>query len=197
MVQARTSSKRTRVSGRRNVAKKPAVIVDRRGRPARPESGQSMSAASALRLLALAAAALSFGTAAAQTVAAGYARPYRVECAPATAGAAAVCRVDLATYLGWRVFHTHCASCHAADALGSSFAPDLTQRLRGINARAFFAALDNGYLGPGDPMPPRGRNPDVARYYDELWTYLLARANGDLPPGTLERLPNVDFAVPD
>lgn len=128
-------------------------------------------------------------------------RGYRIECAaaageaPAAPGAAAspaaaaVCRVDLATYVGWRVFDAQCATCHAADALGSAFAPDLTLRMRGMTQRAFFAALDNGYLGSADPAPPRGRNPDVARYYEELWTYLSARTSGDLPPGALAPLP--------
>jgi hypothetical protein len=119
--------------------------------------------------------------------------PYRIECAQTPAQ----CRTDLATYLGWRVFHAQCAACHAADALGSAFAPDLTRRLRGMDAREFFAALDKGYMGPDDSSPPRGQNPDVARYYQELWAYLSARRNGDLPPGPLERLPDAEPRVPD
>jgi mono/diheme cytochrome c family protein len=160
--------------------------------------------------LAVVTAALGCAAAAAQVGSeadnGGQPRPYRVECgaaptsaaearsAPAIAAlpgsvAVAVCRVDLATYVGWRVFNAQCATCHAADALGSSFAPDLTLRMRGMTQRTFFAALDNGYLGPADPAPPRGRHPDVARYYEELWAYLFARASGDLPAGDLERLP--------
>jgi mono/diheme cytochrome c family protein len=108
-----------------------------------------------------------------------------------------VCRVDTATYVGWRVFNAQCASCHAQDALGSSFAPDLTFRMRGMDARAFIAALDKGYLGPDDPSPPRGAMPDVARYYNELWSYLSARASGALPPGALERLSNDDAGGAD
>jgi mono/diheme cytochrome c family protein len=116
----------------------------------------------------------------------------RIECAPAGAGVTgdAGCRVDVATYVGWRVFNVQCAICHAQDATGSSFAPDLTARLRGMEQRAFFTALDDGYMGPNDASPPRGANPDVARYYYELWSYLSARARGELPPGPLERLPN-------
>jgi hypothetical protein len=103
--------------------------------------------------------------------------------------AAGVCRADLATYVGWRVFHVQCATCHARDALGSSFAPNLLERIRGMDQRAFFRALDDGYMGPDDPAPPRGANPDVARYYAELWSYLSARARDELPPGPVERLP--------
>lgn len=144
-------------------------------------------------------AVLASGSAAAQTAEGAPRRPYRVECGSAgtRTEAPAACRVDLATYVGYRVFHTHCATCHAADALGSSFAPDLTQRMRGMDVRSFFAALDKGYLGPDDRSPPRGDDPDVARYYDELWTYLLARTNGDLPPGSVERLADVDFVGSD
>jgi cytochrome c5 len=144
---------------------------------------------------------LAFGIAAAQGPAPGSAgdgAPYRIECGTATAlGTADVCRADVSTYVGWRVFHAQCASCHAADAQGSSFAPDLTRRMRGMDSRAFFAALDEGYLGPDDAMPPRGANPDVSRYYNELWSYLSARVSGDLPPGPIERLPNTGFAAPD
>jgi mono/diheme cytochrome c family protein len=113
--------------------------------------------------------------------------PYRVECAPEAA-----CRVDLATYIGWRVFQAQCATCHAADARGSTFAPDLALRMNGMSQREFFAALDHGYFGPGSPMPPRGRDPNVAPYYDELWSFLRARVTGALPPGAVERLPPQD-----
>jgi hypothetical protein len=110
---------------------------------------------------------------------------YRVEC---TADSA--CRADLATYIGWRVFQAQCATCHAADARGSSFAPDLTLRMSKMTQRDFFAALDNGYFGRSSTMAPRGRDPNVAPYYDELWSYLRARIAGDLPPGPVTRLPS-------
>lgn len=113
--------------------------------------------------------------------------PYTIDCAAAPAGP---CRVDLATYIGWRVFQAQCATCHAADARGSSFAPDLTERMSTMTERQFFAALDQGYFGSQSTMPPRGRDPNVAPYYDELWSFLRARAEGDLPGGPVERLPD-------
>ncbi len=139
-----------------------------------------------VRLLWALCAAFGSQTGAAQSVA-GEAAPYRVECAPAPSEA---CRADLATYIGWRVFQAQCATCHAADARGSGFAPDLTLRLTGMTQRAFFAALDQGYFGPQSSMPPRGRDPNVAPYYDELWSFLRARIAGDLPAGPVERLPS-------
>jgi hypothetical protein len=120
--------------------------------------------------------------------------PVAIDCAASTPPAGAVCSVDARVYVGWRVFHAQCAECHAQDAVGSSFAPDLTRRLRAMSAREFFEALDKGYTGPLDPSPPRGADPDVARYYDELWAYLSARASGALPPGMLARRPNAPRA---
>ena len=101
---------------------------------------------------------------------------------------AAACRVDLATYIGWRVFQAQCATCHAADARGSSYAPDLTLRMSGMVQRDFFAALDRGYFGSASTMPARGRDPNIAPYYDELWSFLRARIAGDLPAGPVARL---------
>jgi cytochrome c5 len=112
-------------------------------------------------------------------------RPYRVECAPGEP-----CRADLATYVGWRVFQAQCATCHAADVRGSSFAPDLTLRMSRTTRREFFLALDRGYFGSQSTMPPRGRDPNVAPYYDELWSFLRARIAGDLPAGPVTRLPD-------
>jgi mono/diheme cytochrome c family protein len=122
------------------------------------------------------------------------AAPYRVECA---ASPPAPCRADLATYIGWRVFQAQCATCHAADARGSSFAPDLTLRMSAMTQRQFFAALDQGYFGSQSSMPPRGRDPNVAPYYDELWSYLRARLTGALPPGPVDRLPEVESPPAD
>jgi mono/diheme cytochrome c family protein len=128
---------------------------------------------------------VAFGPSVGAAQAAAELRPYRVECA-----AGQPCRADLATYVGWRVFEAQCATCHAADARGSSFAPDLTLRMGSMTRRDFFAALDNGYFGPRSTMPPRGRDANVAPYYDELWSFLRARVTGDLPAGSVTRLPD-------
>jgi mono/diheme cytochrome c family protein len=138
---------------------------------------------SQLRLATILCAALVSQASAAQT-SATETRPV-VECGEEGRG----CRSDLATYVGWRVFQAQCATCHAADARGSSFAPSLLERTRSMERRDFFAALDKGYFGPGSTMPPRGRDPSVAPYYEELWSYLVARRTGALPAVSVEPLP--------
>jgi mono/diheme cytochrome c family protein len=143
-----------------------------------------------LRFLTALCAALGLTPGAAQLVSPDPNTPYRVECA-------ATCRADLATYVGWRVFQAQCATCHAADARGSTFAPDLTLRMSSMTQRQFFAALDQGYFGSQSRMPPRGRDPNVAPYYDELWSYLRARVTGALPPGAVERLPDAESGPAD
>ena len=99
------------------------------------------------------------------------------------------CVVDRYTYVGWRVFHRSCSVCHAQDAVGSSFAPNLVSRIRQMNSDEFLSAMENGYSGEAD-VRPWGQDPDVRPYYLELWAYLSARANGDLPPGEPQRPPN-------
>jgi len=145
-----------------------------------------------VRLVTTLCAALGCQAGAAQTASTADTASYRVDC---PADPAAACRADLTTYIGWRVFQAQCATCHAADARGSSFAPDLLTRMRGMPQREFFAALERGYLGSRSTMPPRGRDPDVAPYYDELWAYLLARREGALPAGGVERLPEPDAEI--
>ena len=147
-----------------------------------------------VRLLLALCAALGCKPGAAQSISSRPdAVPYRVECAGAPAQP---CRTDLATYIGWRVFQAQCATCHAADARGSTFAPDLTLRMSAMTERQFFAALDQGYFGSQSTMPPRGRDPNVAPYYDELWSFLRARVAGDLPAGPIERLPDPGADAP-
>ncbi|MBN1240469.1 MAG: hypothetical protein JXB36_18345 [Gammaproteobacteria bacterium] len=110
----------------------------------------------------------------------------RVECSREADTGAGVCRSDVATYVGWRVYLEHCAACHAEDAEGSDFAPSLLHRLGRFDRRAFYAALDGGYVGDNADLGPWGEVPEVARYYDELWTYLSGRAAGTVPPAALE-----------
>lgn len=104
----------------------------------------------------------------------------------------AACRADTATWLGWRVFEAECSVCHARGGVGSTFAPALAPRVRRMSWADFVAVLDDGYRGVGDALPPHGERPNVARYYPELWRYLVARADGTLPAGTVDVLEEPD-----
>ena len=125
------------------------------------------------------------GRLAAQTDEADAPALYTVDCLEDVAQG---CTVDQYTYVGWQVFHRTCHVCHAADAVGSDFAPNLLPRIRRMEGREFRSAMETGYAGEAD-MPPWGEDPDVRPYYFELWAYLSARANGDLPPGEPRRVP--------
>jgi len=117
-------------------------------------------------------------------------KSYTVECAPdPEEGGATVCRVDRATYVGWRTFHAICHTCHAQDAVGSTFAPDLLARMREIDKTAFLKAMNEGFTGQMGVMPPWIQDPNVNKYFDELWAYLQARKDGVLLPGRPKRLP--------
>ena len=118
------------------------------------------------------------------------AKPYAVECGPdPEEGGATVCRVDRATYVGWRTFHAICHTCHAQDALGSTFAPDLLARMREIDKATFLKAMNEGFTGQMGVMPPWSQDPNVNKYFEELWSYLQARKDGVLLPGRPKRLP--------
>jgi mono/diheme cytochrome c family protein len=93
--------------------------------------------------------------------------------------------VDTSTYVGWRVFEAHCASCHGVGGEGTQFAPELAPRIRRMDFRSFSAVLDDGYPGVTS-LPAWGERRDVARYYAELWDYLSARAAGTVPASSLQ-----------
>jgi len=140
-------------------------------------------------VLCLAAALATAGAARAQQ-AADDAKPYTVECgSDADEGGATVCRVDRATYVGWRTFHGICHTCHAQDAVGSTFAPDVLVRMRQIDKAEFMKALAEGFKGQVGVMPPWSQDPNVSKYFEELWSYLKARSDGVLLPGRPKRLP--------
>ncbi len=103
---------------------------------------------------------------------------YQVECT-----AAGVCKVDKDTFKGWRTFHGFCAACHAQDAVGSTFAPSLLDRTKGMNKARFMEVLANGVIGQSGVMPGWKENPNVMPKADQLWGYIRARADGVLGVG--------------
>jgi cytochrome c5 len=150
-----------------------------------------MKAGNARALCFLTAALVTAGAAGAQEgTETADATPYTVECGPdAEEGGATVCRVDRGTYVGWRTFHAICHTCHGQDAVGSSFAPDLLVRMRQIGKPEFTKAMNEGFTGQMGVMPPWKQDPNVNKYFEELWSFLRARSDGVLLPGRPKRLP--------
>lgn len=116
--------------------------------------------------------------------------PYTVECEKNEAEGVTVCKVDKQTFIGWRTYHAVCHVCHAQDAVGSTFAPSLVERVGVISEERFMDVLDNGYTGQIGVMPAWKDNPNVNKRYDALYSYLKARADGVLPPGRPQKLAN-------
>jgi mono/diheme cytochrome c family protein len=99
-----------------------------------------------------------------------------------------VCKVDKKTYIGWRTFSSNCLRCHGQDAVGSTFAPSLVERMREIDKQRFMNSVANGFKGQVGIMPPWKDNPNVTKRYEELYGYLSARADGRLLAGRPKRV---------
>jgi mono/diheme cytochrome c family protein len=64
-------------------------------------------------------------------------------------------KVDEATFIGWRTFNGNCARCHGETATGSTFAPSLITRMKGMVEPAF---------APGRPEEMEGGEQEVPEY---------------------------------
>ena len=96
------------------------------------------------------------------------------------------CKIDLYLTRGTRAF-SNCQPCHGLDANGSSFAPSLVQKLQEIDQERFNYVLEHGYKGQMGVMPAWKENPNLMKYVDQLYLYLLARSDGVIPPGKIQR----------
>ena len=117
--------------------------------------------------------------------------PYSVECGQVNDAGEPYCYVDGDTYIGWRTFHGFCHVCHAQDAVGSTFAPNLLDRMNesDMTEDLFVERLNEGFTGQVGVMPPWKDNPNVSKRYKELYAYLTARSSGALPPGRPKKKP--------
>jgi len=117
--------------------------------------------------------------------------PYSVECGQVNDAGEPFCYVDGNTYVGWRTFHGFCHVCHAQDAVGSTFAPNLLDRMNqtDMTKDLFVERMNEGFTGQVGVMPPWKDDPNVRKRYNELYAYLMARASGVLPPGRPKKKP--------
>ncbi len=119
----------------------------------------------------------------------GTSAPYSVECGQMNDHGDSFCYVDADTYVGWRTYHSFCLRCHAQDAVGSTFAPSLLERVEKMDRDRFVARLNDGFTGQVGVMPPWKDDPNVRKRFNELYAYLKARSSGDLPPGRPKKKP--------
>jgi len=114
---------------------------------------------------------------------------YSIECGQVNDAGEPFCYVDRDTYIGWRTFHGFCHVCHAQDAVGSTFAPNLLDRMQDFDFDMFVDRTANGFTGQVGVMPPWKDNPNVSKRYKELFAYLKARSDGALPRGRPKKKP--------
>jgi methanol metabolism-related c-type cytochrome len=95
--------------------------------------------------------------------------------------------VDWYIFSGYRRYHADCHVCHGPDGAGSSYAPALADSLKRMTYPEFLAVVAQGRqntaAGKESVMPSFGTNLNVMCYIDDLYIYLRARAQGDLPRG--------------
>jgi len=105
--------------------------------------------------------------------------------------------MQVSRFVIWTVIRTlggepsmvFCYRCHAQDAVGSTFAPNLLDRIQGFDFDAFVDRTANGFTGQVGVMPPWKDNPNVSKRYKELFAYLKARSDGALPRGRPKKKP--------
>lgn len=96
--------------------------------------------------------------------------------------------VDEQTYRGWLTYHTFCYICHDDKAEGSVVrriegcrtAPNLLAAVRWYKLEYFRSVVIDG-VRSACGMPPWNDNPIVRGQYRAIFSYLRARAEGELP----------------
>jgi cytochrome c55X len=92
--------------------------------------------------------------------------------------------VDPQLRRGWQALRTmDCARCHGRDYDGWA-APSLLASVRDAPRERFERIVLDGDVPRG--MPGYRGQPVVAQQLDAIYAYLLARADGRVPPGNLD-----------
>jgi mono/diheme cytochrome c family protein len=82
--------------------------------------------------------------------------------------------------------------CHGPDGAGSSYAPSLVDSLKVLSKDQFVETVINGKQEVNTAqqrvMPSLGTNEDVVTNLDNIYAYLKARSDGELPRGHPERI---------
>lgn len=96
------------------------------------------------------------------------------------------CRIDLYLTRGYRAF-SQCQVCHGLTGDGSTIGPSLNKKMLEIDRERFDDVMENGFTGQIGVMPGWKDNPNIMNNIDALYAYLMARADGVIPSGRLER----------
>ena len=101
--------------------------------------------------------------------------------------------VDWYTFSGFRRYHAECHVCHGPDGLGSTFAPALAETMKTMPYEDYLEVVVNGRVNVGtsaqNKMPGFGDNPNVMCFIDDIYAYLMARADGALGRGRPKKEP--------
>jgi len=121
-------------------------------------------------------------------IVAGNARSQEVAAPPAAAAPVAAAPapgtpVSWAVFSGYKRYSGNCQVCHGTDALGGTFAPNLTDSLKRLDHDAFLETVVNGKVDGELAMPAFGADPNVMCYIEDIYTYLKARADGQVGRG--------------
>lgn len=93
-------------------------------------------------------------------------------------------KVDQDTYDGYIVYTRSCQGCHGPDGLGSTFAPSLVQAAQRRTFTEFAQTIAQGLqFQPGKVMPSFSDDMYVMSHITQIWSYLQARADGELGRG--------------
>jgi len=86
-------------------------------------------------------------------------------------------KLDANSYAGFKLYRNWCARCHGTYGQGM-VGPNLADSLNVINKEAFFSTVENGKAGSIGSMPAWKANIKVMEGRDQLYAYLMARADG-------------------
>jgi len=91
--------------------------------------------------------------------------------------------VSWPVFSGYKRYSGNCQVCHGTDALGGTFAPNLTESLKRLDHDQFLEIVVNGKTEGTLTMPSFGADPNVMCYIEDIYTYLKARADGGVGRG--------------
>lgn len=95
--------------------------------------------------------------------------------------------VSWPVFSGFRRYNSVCHTCHGPDGVGSTFAPALVDSMKRLSYEQYLDVVVNGRKNVNTAvqrtMPSFGLDPNVMCYIDDIYAYLMARADGAVGRG--------------